>query len=224
MYPHEALILTFAQNRTANLDAQTEDGVYKQFDSASDKNFEDNMRIVTQNVMEIDDYMRHVWQILLCADQEIFHNESPFLMQWRQLHERFRFALRQSRDLSIRLARKIRVFYQDVLPLFEAENGDIPVEVKVEAFRRFADADDAAGVNRSMIEDQEACEKLGRDFDDLRIDIASFAGSLEGSLRRSDEDFESRIRDLKRSMQQVDEAFRRSQNPVGLVTLSPRFC
>ncbi|KAH6910812.1 hypothetical protein BKA70DRAFT_1220668 [Coprinopsis sp. MPI-PUGE-AT-0042] len=214
---HEALTLSLAQHVLANLDAESVAEAYKQFESASDKNFEDNMRILTQNVMEIDNYMSHVWQILLSANDEIFHGDSPFLDQWRALHERFRGMLQQSRDLALRLAEKIRVFYDVLLPLLQAELA-VPVQQKIEAFERFANpgvflqAEDEAGVDRSMQEDQEAAQKLARDFDDLCVDIASFAASFEVSIKGTDENFAKKIRELKEIMRRTDEDFHQSQD------------
>ncbi|KAH6910817.1 hypothetical protein BKA70DRAFT_1424485 [Coprinopsis sp. MPI-PUGE-AT-0042] len=88
MQAHEALTLSLAaQDVLASLNAETVAEAYEQFGSASDKNFEGNMRILTQNVLDIDAYMSHVWQILSSADDEIFHGEFGFLGQWRTLHE-----------------------------------------------------------------------------------------------------------------------------------------
>jgi hypothetical protein len=72
-----------------------------------------------------------------------------------------------------------------------------------------------------MLRDQEACEQLGRDFDDLRIDIASFVASFEGAVRISDESFEKMIREIKERLRQTDEAFRKSLDPVGPIILYP---
>ncbi|KAH6910863.1 hypothetical protein BKA70DRAFT_1271675 [Coprinopsis sp. MPI-PUGE-AT-0042] len=209
----EAFTVSHTQNLLVNLATKSVAEVYAQFGSDSDRNFENNMRIVTQNVMEIDDYMSHVWQILLQADREIFHGGSSFLTQWRTLHERFRNALRQSRDLAIHLADKIKVFYEEILPLFEDDYSKVSRIRKRIAFRRFAGAVDVDGVDESMLMDQQACERLGREFDELRVDIASFAASFEGSVRRSDEDFEKRIREIKERLRKTDEAFRRSLDP-----------
>jgi hypothetical protein len=121
-----ALVVSRVKTLIANLATKPVAEAYARLGSDSDKNFESNMQVVTQNVMEIDDYMLRVHEILLQADREAFPGGSA---RWRALHQvsyimsyfysseaessdisiqRFREAIGRSRDLALHLAVKIQ--------------------------------------------------------------------------------------------------------------------